>query len=130
MRYPHVTLDIDQAGQDEQHYVFESPQTCVVGRANDCDVRIDETDRPREVSRHHCLLEIDPPTIRIYDLFSTNGTYVNGTRVNPGSQATDVEQSTGVELKDGDEIRLGKSTLHVWVSETEEEPMLLYPMIS
>jgi len=129
MKFPQVTIDIDQPSQDEMHYVFDCPQTCVVGRAKDCDIQIPEADHPREVSRHHCLLEIDPPTIRVYDLFSTNGTFVNGKRVNPSAQATDVDPGSAVELKDGDEIRLGKTKIHVWVEAKVEEPLLRYPPV-
>jgi pSer/pThr/pTyr-binding forkhead associated (FHA) protein len=30
------------------------------------------------ISRYHCLLDINPPDIRIRDFDSLNGTYVNG----------------------------------------------------
>jgi pSer/pThr/pTyr-binding forkhead associated (FHA) protein len=46
----------------------------VIGRAEDCDVR-PESDR---VSRHHCVFKVDEYTVRVRDLGSKNGTYVNG----------------------------------------------------
>jgi len=57
----------------------------VVGRREDCDLRIPVGD----VSRKHCRLVKDGDTVRIDDLGSSNGTFVNGQRVqesllNPG----------------------------------------------
>lgn len=61
----------------------------LIGRGADCDLRL----RDLNISRHHCLIRIRPDEITLSDLGSSNGTYVNGTRV--------VSQ---VALKSGDEI--------------------------
>jgi hypothetical protein len=57
----------------------------VIGRREDCDLRIPVGD----VSRKHCRLVRTDDGIRIEDLGSSNGTYVNGERIqeselNPG----------------------------------------------
>lgn len=58
----------------------------VIGRREDCDLRIPLG----EVSRKHCRLVRDGDTLRLEDLGSSNGTYLNGQRVqqeamlNPG----------------------------------------------
>ena len=57
----------------------------IIGRREDCDLRIPVTD----VSRKHCRLVRTDDGIRIEDLGSSNGTHVNGQRVqesdlNPG----------------------------------------------
>src|SRR5688572_25016101 len=49
----------------------------VVGRREDCDLRIPLG----EVSRKHCRFVKDGDGLRIEDLGSSNGTYVNGERV-------------------------------------------------
>lgn len=49
----------------------------VVGRREDCDLRIPLGD----ISRKHCRFVRDGDTLRIEDLGSSNGTYHNGTRV-------------------------------------------------
>ena len=49
----------------------------VIGRREDCDLRIPLGD----VSRKHCRLIIDGENIRVEDLGSSNGTYRNGERV-------------------------------------------------
>src|ERR1700677_1808692 len=49
----------------------------VIGRAEGCDLRLSS----EFVSSHHCVLLLDDYTLRIRDLGSKNGTFVNGRRV-------------------------------------------------
>ena len=63
----------------------------VIGRREDCDLRIPLGD----VSRKHCRLIVDGEAIKVEDLGSSNGTYRNGERV----------QQT--ELTAGDTIQIG-----------------------
>ena len=63
----------------------------VIGRREDCDLRIPLGD----VSRKHCRLILDGETIKVEDLGSSNGTYRNGERV----------QQT--ELTPGDTLQIG-----------------------
>src|SRR5688500_7966221 len=63
----------------------------VIGRREDCDLRIPLGD----VSRKHCRLILDGDTIKVEDLGSSNGTYRNGERV----------QQT--ELTAGDTLQIG-----------------------
>ena len=49
----------------------------VIGRRQDCDLRIPSTD----VSRRHCLLSMHDGCLNVEDLDSVNGTYVNGRRI-------------------------------------------------
>src|ERR687896_1049884 len=64
----------------------------VVGRREDCDLRIPLG----EVSRKHCRIVRDGDSLRLEDLGSSNGTYLNGTRVE--REAT---------LNPGDSIQVG-----------------------
>ena len=53
------------------------PGNLLIGREEDCDVR-----PPCQfASRHHCALSLDHFTLRIRDLGSKNGTYLNGRRI-------------------------------------------------
>lgn len=52
----------------------------VVGRHSGCDVRIDSA----RVSRRHCCLGLDREGVLIRDLGSTNGTRINGQRIETG----------------------------------------------
>lgn len=49
----------------------------VVGRQDDCDLRLDH----KSVSKMHCVLVKTDGVVLLRDLGSTNGTRVNGTRV-------------------------------------------------
>jgi len=52
-------------------------EVTIVGRREDCDLRIPLSD----VSRKHCRVIKDGDTLRLEDLGSSNGTFVNGQRV-------------------------------------------------
>jgi eukaryotic-like serine/threonine-protein kinase len=72
------------------------------------------------VSRHHCLLEVDPPLLRVQDLGSLNGTYVNGEKVGQRGRALSPEDASRVaqpvrEVLDGDELRVGNTCFRVEV---------------
>jgi hypothetical protein len=106
-----VALIVTQSENSAQEFDFTERTTCIIGRSRDCYPRLVLKENPHTVSRHHCLLDINPPDIRIRDFGSLNGTYVNGqiigrrdkhqTKVE-GSQLTLPEH----DLKDGDEIRI------------------------
>lgn len=68
-----------------------------VGRAPPADFIVDAA----LVSRRHCRLEAAENGLEVIDLSSTNGTYVNGTRV---------ERAW---LKPGDRLRVGRIELAV-----------------
>ena len=64
----------------------------VIGRSIDAGLRLQGT----EVSRRHCKLAINAGRFRIEDLGSSNGTYVNGSRIR-----------NAIDLQPGDEVRVG-----------------------
>src|SRR5690349_19521616 len=65
----------------------------LIGREEDCHLRPNS----ELVSRHHCVFTHDEYTVRVRDLGSTNGTFVNGNRV----------RGTAV-LSSGDRVTVGK----------------------
>ncbi len=75
---------------DRAEFPLRKPVTRV-GRGEDCSLRVPGAD----VSRQHCELKINNGALRIRDLESSNGTFVNNQRVR---EAT---------LKAGDRIRIG-----------------------
>lgn len=77
----------------------------LVGRSVDCGVRLDSTD----VSRRHARIQVLEHEATIEDLGSTNGTFVNGTRI-----------TTAVTLPDGAMIAFGSTTAQFDAS--PEEP--------
>jgi pSer/pThr/pTyr-binding forkhead associated (FHA) protein len=68
-----------------------SHETTVIGRREDCELRIPLT----EVSRKHCRLIIDGESVRIEDLGSSNGTFVNGQRVREATLSPGATISVG-----------------------------------
>lgn len=113
-----VTLAIVQGKLQGREFVFEERDTCIVGRADECRPQLpDDTDH-RTISRHHCLLDINPPDIRIRDFGSLNGTYVNRKKI--GQRQPDQTPEEGAQLQfpehdlqDGDEILLGDTVFRV-----------------
>ncbi|MGE5194948.1 MAG: FHA domain-containing protein [Deltaproteobacteria bacterium] len=72
----------------------------LIGREQDCHLRPNSD----LVSRHHCVFTVDDFTVRLRDLGSTNGTYVNGERI-----------QGQVVLKPGDQVSVGKLSFEVVV---------------
>ncbi|CAM5478728.1 hypothetical protein GCM10010329_29980 [Streptomyces spiroverticillatus] len=118
---PTVTLTLVEGRLDPDAYVFDERTSCVLGRSVDCSPRIPDDEHHKTVSRHHCLLDINPPDIRIRDFGSLNGTYVNGEKIGQRRKGLTPEEATAEtypehDLADGDEIRLGDTVLRVGVS--------------
>jgi pSer/pThr/pTyr-binding forkhead associated (FHA) protein len=63
---------------DGERRSFSLPRTVtVIGRREDCDLRIPLGD----VSRKHCRFIADNDTLKVEDLGSSNGTFHNGVRI-------------------------------------------------
>jgi serine/threonine-protein kinase len=124
-----ITLTITEGVLKGEEYVFHDSARWVLGRSPDCDITLPMDLLHRDVSRHHCTFEIDPPTVRVCDLNSLNGTYVNGEKIGQGPTPMswgelDHERNTR-ELRDGDEVRVGNTVIRISV-----EMLGLVPMTS
>jgi serine/threonine-protein kinase len=114
-----VILTATHGDLEGREFAFDEPVTCVLGRRVDCKVRLPAADWT--VSRHHCVLEIDPPFVRVRDLGSLNGTYVNGEKVGQRDRALSPDGASRVaqpvrELLDGDELQVGNTHFLVEVA--------------
>ena len=101
---------------------FADRTSCLVGRAADCAVRLPDDDAHQTVSRHHCLLDLNPPAARVRDFGSLNGTYLNGANVGQretGQDPAAVDRAAFPErdLRPGDELRVGGTLLRVGVED-------------
>src|SRR5262245_14472573 len=76
-----ITLTVVHGDLPKEEYVFEGPTRCTVGRAEDCDIQVPADWLHAVISRRHCCLEVEPPTIRVRDLGSRNGTWINGQNI-------------------------------------------------
>jgi pSer/pThr/pTyr-binding forkhead associated (FHA) protein len=119
-----ITLTITRGKLSRQQYTFESRSTCIVGRNVDCNLQIaDKVDMT--ISRYHCLLDINPPDIRVRDLGSLNGTFVNGKNIGQRQKQQPAKEAVKLNfpeynLQDGDEIKLGDILLKIGVQIEEE----------
>jgi len=103
-------------------FVFEKPMRCVIGRSRDCEISLATTEDFAGVSRHHCVMEINPPHVSICDLGSLNGTFVNDERIGgrtgarlPG-QTSDYDHVC-LELRNDDVLRVGDISFRVSIIE-------------
>lgn len=89
-----VNLTVTSGPQLGQQYNFDQHDIFIFGRSSSADCPV-----PNDgyLSRHHFIVEVNPPVCMIRDLGSRNGTKVNGQRVGC------------VQLKNGDMISAGES---------------------
>ena len=115
-----VKLTVIKGPLTGEVFDFNERTSCVIGRGLDCYPRLPDDEYHRTISRTHCLIDINPPDIRIRDFGSLNGTYVNGAKIGQrrmGQQvgSTALTQFPENDLKDGDEIRLGGTQFKVTI---------------
>jgi pSer/pThr/pTyr-binding forkhead associated (FHA) protein len=114
-----VQLTVVQDNKLGETYSFEEPTQYYVGRAADCDLQFPAAHENKDISRHHCVFSIDPPNVWVHDLGSKNGTFVNDQQISPA------EGNDPVELRNGDEVRIGHQMLRVNIEEQAAEAELI-----
>jgi len=77
----------------------------VIGRGTDCDLELPLAG----ISRRHCQISLDDDQVEVMDLASSNGTYVNGGRVEKWNLAI------------GDKLRVGTTTFTVQIDGVPRE---------
>jgi eukaryotic-like serine/threonine-protein kinase len=115
-----VMLTVTRGRLAGEVFVFTERATCLIGRADDCQPRLPDDEDHRAISRHHCLLDINPPDARVRDFGSLNGTYVNGAKIGQREEHQSPEEAARIafpeyDLKNGDEIALGETVFHVGI---------------
>ena len=128
---PTVTLTLVNGRSERSEHSFDERTTCLIGRGEDCSPRLPNDEDHRSVSRHHCMLDINPPDVRIRDFGSRNGTYVNDVKIgqrDPGQSAAEGRELRLKErdLQDGDVVRLGRS-VSITVRVTVPQPAATVP---
>lgn len=71
-----LTLVMVREGSENRSFPIKKDNT-VIGRREDCDLRI----AIEAVSRKHCRIAVAGDSVIIEDLGSSNGTFVNGSKV-------------------------------------------------
>ena len=98
-----INLVMFRSGSPPRTFAL-SKESTVLGRREDCDLRIPIAD----VSRKHCRIVISGSTATVEDMGSSNGTFVNGQKIH-GS----------MELEPGDSLQIGPI---VFVIQIEGDP--------
>lgn len=83
------------------------PRELTIGRSEDCDIFLGE----KKISRRHCKLLAKPDRVRLKDLQSTNGTFVNKRKV--------IE----AELESDDTVQVGTTVIKVSIYYQKEVSM-------
>jgi eukaryotic-like serine/threonine-protein kinase len=102
-----VVLEVIDGPHRNTRFEFDRHEAFVVGRSRSVHLSLPED---RSLSRHHFLLEFNPPEAYLRDLGSRNGTAVNGVKVKEAF------------LKDGDIVRGGRTQLRFTVPFLAESP--------
>jgi pSer/pThr/pTyr-binding forkhead associated (FHA) protein len=118
MPAPKLTLMMTHGCLEQKRFAFREPGQCVIGRAEDCTIRLPMDGLHQDVSRHHCLLELDPCGVWVRDLGSRNGTFVNGIKIGQRPpehppEDSDPREFMAHELHEGDEIRVGSTVFRL-----------------
>jgi hypothetical protein len=119
-----VQIKISKGKDAGKIFTFTEHDTFVFGRMDDSHACIpDDT----QVSRHHFILEVNPPQACLRDLGSLNGTWVNGKKYGAREKGETPEQGAKrrypeVAIKHGDRIKVGVTELEVAVEKAKEAP--------
>ena len=98
-----VVLRVTAGPHVGQELLFDEPGTYCVGRSPQASFALPDD---RLLSREHFQIELNPPLCDLLDLGSTNGTKVNGLRVQRA------------RLRDGDLISAGYTEISIDLAET------------
>lgn len=119
-RRPLIRIEVKKGPMQGRVFKFDDHDIFLFGRdEQNCHASIQEDPF---VSRHHFLLEVNPPLSRLRDLGSRNGTFVNGTkhggRITFAAAEDDAKVGgPSVDLTNGDVITAGKTVFQIFIEE-------------
>lgn len=104
-----IRLTVLTGPHQGDRYCFRERGSMTLGRASACDVCFCGVERDQRISRRHCQVTFDPPTVFVEDLGSSNGTYINGHSCPP----TEAERAAPVIAESGAILTIGGTSLRV-----------------
>lgn len=109
-----VTLVVERGALPQEEFLFETHDTCLIGRMGDCRIVVPDDKSHNTISRYHCLFEFNPPDVRLRDFGSLHGTYINGELIGKRPEEMSAEEGRQLtyrqqDLKDGDRVRLANA---------------------
>ena len=121
---PEIILTVIEGELTGKEFVFEERNICIIGRNNDCYPQIPDDEYHRFISRYHCLLDINPPAIRIRDFGSKNGTFINGEKIGQREDNETPEEAAQryfpeYDLKNNDTITLSQTVFQVTIKNSK-----------
>ena len=102
----HVKLKVLRGASAGKEVAISGPRF-FIGRSEECHLRANSD----AISRRHCAITVDNDEVKIRDLGSRNGTYVNGQRI---------EGEHRVQM--GDQLRIGPLEFLVTYLKTAHQP--------
>lgn len=87
----HVKLKVLRGGSAGKEIAVKVPKF-LIGRSEECHVRVNSD----AISRRHCAITLENDDVKIRDLGSRNGTFVNGVRIDAPQR-----------IQMGDQLRVG-----------------------
>ena len=121
-----IHLQVNSSDGTSRAFALTEHDTFLLGRMEDCHLCMPGDP---QVSRHHFLLEACPPQVSLRDLGSLNGTHVNGKKCGGREKGETPEQGAlrqypSIDLKHGDHITVGKSTIEVRVESGPDDDLV------
>lgn len=113
-----IVLKVISGPSSGKEFVFDEPDIFLFGRDLECHYCLTDD---KLVSRHHFMLNIDPPFIHLMDLGSLNGTYVNNEKIGGRDSQEPVnidiakQRAQSKQLYNNDIIKVGKTEIKVFI---------------
>jgi eukaryotic-like serine/threonine-protein kinase len=115
---PKVIITVIDGSLQDKQFEYTKKTECSIGREDSCTIVLSNDDsKYGGISRKHCLLDIDPPCVRIKQLSDTTTTKLNGIAI--GKEFHTVIFSGN----DGECLTLGKDKIQLRIGLTGNHPI-------